>query len=87
MAQQASSFRSNRGKFSFLEKSDVSICQTGQSGFSSMHSVIVCSTEPSSAKLDVLVSEIGEFKISRILDEESKMTTADPDDWRTPLVI
>jgi ribonuclease HI len=33
LAQQASSFRSNRGKFSFLEKSDVSVCQIGQSNF------------------------------------------------------
>jgi hypothetical protein len=51
-----------------------------------MHSTIVCSAEPSSTKLDVPVSKIGGSKISRISDEASKMTTANPDDWRTPLV-
>jgi ribonuclease HI len=29
LAQQASGFRSNRGKFSFLEKPDVLVCQIG----------------------------------------------------------
>jgi ribonuclease HI len=29
LAQPASGFRANRGKFSFLEKSDVPVCQTG----------------------------------------------------------
>jgi hypothetical protein len=29
LTQQASGFQSNRGKFSFLEKSDVLVCQTG----------------------------------------------------------
>jgi uncharacterized membrane protein len=29
LMQQASGFQSNRGKFSFLEKSDVLVCQTG----------------------------------------------------------
>jgi hypothetical protein len=29
LAQQASSLRLNRGKFGFLEKSDVPVCQTG----------------------------------------------------------
>jgi ribonuclease HI len=33
LAQQTSGFRANRGRFSFLEKSDVPVCQTGQSGF------------------------------------------------------
>jgi hypothetical protein len=28
LSQQASGFRSNRGKFGFLEKSDVLVCQT-----------------------------------------------------------
>jgi hypothetical protein len=51
-----------------------------------MRNVTVCSAEPSSAKLNVLVSEIGGSGISRISDEASKTTTADPDDWRTPLV-
>jgi hypothetical protein len=30
---QASSFRANQGKFSFLEKTDVPVCQIGQPGF------------------------------------------------------
>jgi hypothetical protein len=51
-----------------------------------MHSATVYSTEPSSAKPDVSVSETGGSRISRISDEASKMTTGDPDDWRTPLV-
>jgi hypothetical protein len=51
-----------------------------------MHSATICSTEPSSAKPDVPVSEIGGSRISRILDEASKMMTADLDDWRTSLV-
>jgi hypothetical protein len=44
--------------------------------------MIVCSAELSSAEPDVLVSEIEGSRISRILDEASKMTTVDPDDWR-----
>jgi hypothetical protein len=51
-----------------------------------MRSVTVCSIEPSSAKSDVPVSKIGGSGISRISDEASKTMTADPDDWRTPLV-
>jgi hypothetical protein len=51
-----------------------------------MHSATVCSTEPSLAKLDVPISEIGGSRISRISDEASKITMTDPDDWRTPLV-
>jgi hypothetical protein len=85
-AQQASGFWSNWGKFGFLEKSDVSVCQTGQCGFQTMHSATVSSTEPSSAKSDVPISEIGGFKISRILDRASKTMMTNPDDWRTPLV-
>jgi hypothetical protein len=86
LAQQASGFQSNRGKFGFLEKPNVPVCQIRQSSFQLMHSTIVCSAEPSSTKLDVPVSKIGGSKISRISDEASKMTTANPDDWRTPLV-
>jgi hypothetical protein len=33
VAQQASGFRANKGRFGFLEKPDVPVCQTGQSGF------------------------------------------------------
>jgi hypothetical protein len=51
-----------------------------------MHSAVVCSAKPSSAKLDVPVSETRGSRISRISNEASKMMTADPDDWRTPLV-
>jgi hypothetical protein len=34
----------------------------------------------------VPISETGGSRIFRISDEVSKTTTADPDDWRTPLV-
>jgi hypothetical protein len=51
-----------------------------------MHSATVCSSEPNSTKPDVLIYETGGFRISSILDEASKMTTADPDDWRAPLI-
>jgi hypothetical protein len=86
LTQQASSFRLYQGKFSFLEKSDVPVPQTGQSGFQLMPNVTVCSVGLHLAKLDCLVSETGGSGISRTLDETSKMTTVDPDDWRTPLV-
>jgi hypothetical protein len=69
-----------------METSVVPVCKTGQFGFWPMHSVTVYSTEPCSAKPDVPISETRGFRISRISDESSKMTTADPDDWRTPLV-
>jgi hypothetical protein len=69
-----------------MEKLDVLVCQMDQSSFRPVHSAIVCSAEPSSTKLDILVSKIRGSEISRILDEASKITTADPDDWRTPLV-
>jgi hypothetical protein len=80
LAQQALGFQANRGKFSFLEKPDVPVCQTGQSGFWRVHGAKICSTEPSSAKPDVSISETGGSRISRILDESSETTTADPDD-------
>jgi hypothetical protein len=51
-----------------------------------MCSATVCSLKPSPAKLDSPVSETGGSKISRITDESSEMTVANPDDWRTPLV-
>jgi hypothetical protein len=51
-----------------------------------MYSVIICSTEPSSAKSDGPVSETRGSGNSRNSDEASEMTTIDPDDWRTPLV-
>jgi hypothetical protein len=86
LAQQALGFRSNRGKFSFLEKPNVPVCQTEQFGFRPMHSTTICSAKPNLAKLDVLVSETGGSKISRISDEARKITMANLDDWRTPLV-
>jgi hypothetical protein len=49
-----------------------------------MHSLKICSTEPSLAKSDVPVSEIGVSRNSRIKGESSKMMMIDPDDWRTP---
>jgi hypothetical protein len=49
LAQQASGFQSNRGKFSVLEKLDVPVCQIRQSSFRPMHNATVCSAEPCSA--------------------------------------
>jgi hypothetical protein len=68
LAQQASFFRSNLGKFNFLEKMDVPVCQTGQSSFWLIHSATVCSAKPSSAKPDVPISESrgSEFPGSRM---------------------
>jgi hypothetical protein len=86
LVQQASGFRSNRGKFDFLEKTDVPVCQPRQSDFRPMHSATVYSTESSLAKLDVPVSKTGGSRIFRISNEASKTTTADPDDWRMSLV-
>jgi hypothetical protein len=86
LAQQASGFQANRGKFSFLEKPDVSVCQTGQSDFQPLHSVRICSTEPNSAELDSPVPKTEGSEISRTLDETSKTMTASSDDWRTPLL-
>jgi hypothetical protein len=51
-----------------------------------MCSAIMCSAEPSSAKLDGPVSETGGSRISRISDESSETMMADTDDWRAPLV-
>jgi hypothetical protein len=51
-----------------------------------VHSAAICSVEPSSVEPDSLVSKTRGSRISRTLDESSKTTTADPDDWRTPLV-
>jgi hypothetical protein len=73
-------------KFGFLEKPDVPVCQIRQSSFWPMCSVTIYFAEPNLAKSDGLVSETGGSKISRILDESSKMTMADLDVWRTPLV-
>jgi hypothetical protein len=80
LARQASGFRSNRGKCGFQEKSDVSVCQTGQFSFQSMCSATVCSVGPSPAKPDSPVSEIGWSKISRTSDKSSKTAMVGLDD-------
>jgi small nuclear ribonucleoprotein (snRNP)-like protein len=46
LAQQESGFRSKRGKFGFLKKSDVLVCQTGCSDFRPICNATICSTEP-----------------------------------------
>jgi hypothetical protein len=51
-----------------------------------MHNVKIYSVEPSSAKPDSPVSETGGSGISRTLDKSREITTADPNDWRTPPV-
>jgi hypothetical protein len=51
-----------------------------------MHSAIICSAKPSSAKLDGSVFKTGGSRFSTNSDESSKMTMTDADDWRTPLV-
>jgi hypothetical protein len=52
LAQQASGFRSNRGRFYSLEKSNVPVCQIGYSSFWPMEGAKICSAEPGSAKPD-----------------------------------
>jgi hypothetical protein len=69
LAQQASGFRANRGKFGFLKKSDVLVYQIGQSSFWSMSSVTVCSVGLSPAKSDSPVSKTGASRNSRITNE------------------
>jgi hypothetical protein len=86
LAQQVLGFRSNRGKFDFLEKPDVPACQTEWSDFRLMYNATICSAEPSSVKLDGLVLETRWSKNSKNPDESSETTTTNPDDWRPPLV-
>jgi ribonuclease HI len=86
LAQQASGFQANQGKFIFLEKPDVSVCQTGQSDFQPLHSVRICCIEPNSAELDSPVPKTEGSRISRTSDETSKTMTASSDDWRTPML-
>jgi hypothetical protein len=69
-----------------LEKSDVPVCQTGWSAFQSMQGAEIYSAEHSLAKLDGLVLETGGSGISRSSDNLDETTTAEPNDWRTPLV-
>jgi hypothetical protein len=51
-----------------------------------MCSATISSVGPSLAKLDSPVSETRGSRNSKITDESSKMMTANPDDWRTPLL-
>jgi hypothetical protein len=51
-----------------------------------MSGAIVYSVGLSPANLDSPVSETEGSRNSRITEESTKMTTADPNDWRTPLV-
>jgi hypothetical protein len=69
----------NLGKFSFLEKLDVPVPQTGQSDFQPMPSAIVCSVGLDPAKPDNPDSETGGSRISRITNETNEMMTANPD--------
>jgi hypothetical protein len=51
-----------------------------------MHNAKIYSTESSSAKSDVLESEIVGSSISRGLDKFGKTSMTEPEDWRAPLV-
>jgi hypothetical protein len=51
-----------------------------------VHNVRIYSAEPNSAEPDSPVSKTGGSKISRTLNETSKIMMDSPDDWRTPLV-
>jgi hypothetical protein len=57
LAQQASGFWSNRRKLYVLEKLDVTIWQTGWSGFCPIQSAEIYSAKPSSAKPNGLVQK------------------------------
>jgi hypothetical protein len=50
-----------------------------------MHGTKICYAEPSSAKPDVLKSEIGGSDISRGSDDLDETVTVKPKDWRTLL--
>jgi hypothetical protein len=69
-----------------LKKLNVLVSQTGLSGFQPMRGVEIYSVEYSSSKPDASVSEIGESRISRSLDNLGKMVMDEPDDWRTLLI-
>jgi hypothetical protein len=69
-----------------LKKLNVLVCHSGCSNLQLMHIAEICSAEPSSAKLDVPKSEIRGSSISRSLDDLGERATAEPENWRTPLV-
>jgi hypothetical protein len=56
LAQQASDFHANRGKFNFLEKLDVSVCQTGQSDF-----------QPCTVRQSVLLNQVQQNRTVQFL--------------------
>jgi hypothetical protein len=86
LAQKASCFRSNREKLYVLEKLDVLVCNFGCSDLYPMYNAKICSVEPSSAKPDVPELETGWSGISRGSDDLGETATAEPVDWRTPLI-
>jgi hypothetical protein len=51
-----------------------------------MHNAKIYSAEPSSAKLDIPESETRRFGILRGSDDLGETPTAEPVDWRTPLI-
>jgi hypothetical protein len=65
---------------------DVLVSQTGWPGFWLIQSVEICSTKPSSAKPDDLVSKTRGSKIFRSSDNLGETMPTEPDNWRTPLV-
>jgi hypothetical protein len=86
LAQQASSFRSNRENLYVLEKSDVLVCHSGRSGLQQMHNAKICSVESSSLKLNVFELGTRGSGISCGLDDLGETTMAEPEDWRAHLV-
>jgi hypothetical protein len=65
---------------------DVPVSHTEWSSFQPLQSVEICSAKSSSAKPDALISETRGSGISKSLNNLGETTTAEPDDWRTPLV-
>jgi hypothetical protein len=51
-----------------------------------MHNAKICSVEKSSTKPDVTKLETGASGISRGLNDLGKTATAEPVDWKTPLI-
>jgi hypothetical protein len=86
LTQQIPGFWSNRGKLYVLDKSDVTVSQTGWSSFQSMQGVEIYSAESSSAKSDGSISETGGSGISRSSDDLGETTMGKADDWRPPLI-
>jgi hypothetical protein len=51
-----------------------------------MHNAKICSARPGSAKPDVPELETGGLSISRGSDDLAEIATAEPVDYRTPLI-